>query len=202
MAGYQQNFEFIYKNPVFIYNFLNLSTKIRSLSTNHLPQELFINQFHKKKVALLMELICLKKPSVDEVLQQGIYGPKETKPEERRKFLGTLRERIIVALKKSQVGEKNIYPQVEQEMKKNPHAHLFLNGTMNYTDLSKYVKLAGKYKIAHTIVTNKDNDTEIGLVLAMDHAIDKEEIYIIRKEYFTSTDKQKKSLFAKLFKRK
>ncbi|MED3563315.1 YueI family protein [Bacillus xiapuensis] len=144
----------------------------------------------------------MKKPTVDEVLQQGIYGPLETKPEERRKFLGTLRERIIIALKKGQVGEDKIYPQVEQEMKKSPQAHLFLNGTMNYGQLSKYVKLAAKYKIEHTIVTNKDHDTEIGLVLALGHAIDKEEIYITKNAPIQFDVKKKKSLFAKLFKRK
>ena len=58
----------------------------------------------------------MKKPNVEEVLQQGIHGPLETKPDERRKFLGTLRERIIVSLKKSQVAEADIYPQVEREM--------------------------------------------------------------------------------------
>ena len=77
----------------------------------------------------------MKKPSVEEVLQQGIYGPLETKPDERRKFLGSLRERIIIALKKSQVAEATIYPQVEQEMRKNPQANLFLNGNMDYATI-------------------------------------------------------------------
>ncbi|MDQ0201609.1 YueI family protein [Neobacillus ginsengisoli] len=143
----------------------------------------------------------MKKPTVDEVLQQGIYGALETKPEERRKFLGTLRERIIVALKKSQVRETEVYPQVELYMKKFPQSHLFLNGNMNYGELSKYVKLATKYKIEHTIVTNKEHNTEIGLVLAMDHAIDKDEIYITKKDPKKPEIKKKKSLFAKIFKR-
>lgn len=148
-----------------------------------------------------MELIWLNKPNVEDILQQGIHGPLETKPDERRKFLGTLRERIIVALKKNQVAEAAAYPQVEQEMKANPEAHLFLNGNMDYGVLSKYVKLASKYKLEHTIVTNRDHDTEIGLVLAMDHAIDKEEIYITKKVQIQPEVKKKKSLFAKIFKR-
>jgi uncharacterized protein YueI len=146
-----------------------------------------------------MEMICLKKPTVDEVLQQGIHGPLETKPEERRKFLGTLRERIIVALKKSQVREKDIYPQIEQSMKKNKTARLFLNGSLRYGDLSKYVKLAAKYKLNYTIVTNKEHETDIGLVLAMDQAIDQPDIYITRKD--RAQPKTKKSLFARIFKR-
>lgn len=142
----------------------------------------------------------MKKTTVDEVLQQGIYGQLETKPDERRKFLGTLRERIIVVLKKSQVGEIEIYPQVEQYMKENTQAHLFLNGNMNYEELSKYVKLATKNKIEHTIVTNKEHDTEIGLALAMDHAIDKEDIYISKKEQDPEKAQAKKGLFSKIFK--
>ncbi|HEY2421173.1 MAG TPA: YueI family protein [Neobacillus sp.] len=139
----------------------------------------------------------MKKPSVEKVLQQGIFGPLETKPDERRKFLGTLRERIIVALRKLQVGELEIYPEVEQEMQRNPQAHLYLNGSMSYEELSKYVKLAAKYKLDHTIVANKEHDTEIGLVLAMDHAIDNDEIYITKIEPVPV--KVKKSLFEKIF---
>ena len=148
-----------------------------------------------------MELIYLKKPTVDEVLQQGIYGAMETKPDERRKYLGTLRERIIVALKKNQVAETEIYPQIEQLMKENPQAHLFLNGNMSYEDLSKYVKIATKQKIEHTIVTNKEHDSEIGLVLAMDYAIDKEEIYLTKKVVVQQEVKKSKGFFAKLFKK-
>lgn len=48
----------------------------------------------------------LSKSKVDDYLQQGIYGPKVTNPDERRQFLGTLRERIEVALNQGQVMEK------------------------------------------------------------------------------------------------
>jgi uncharacterized protein YueI len=148
-----------------------------------------------------MELICLERKTVEDVLQQGIYGPIETKPEERRKYLGTLRERIIVALTKSQVAETKIYPQVEQFMKEYPKAQLFLNGNMAYEELSKYVKLASKNKMKHKIVTNKEHDTDIGLVLAMSVAIDKEDIFISQKVQIPEKLPEKKSLFAKLFKR-
>lgn len=43
---------------------------------------------------------------IDLYLQQGIYGTPETKPEERNKFLGTLRERIELALTNGQVRQK------------------------------------------------------------------------------------------------
>ncbi|MEH7545551.1 MULTISPECIES: YueI family protein [Bacillaceae] len=143
----------------------------------------------------------MERKTVEDVLKQGIYGPLETKPEERRKYLGTLRERIIVALTKSQVAETKIYPQVEQFMKEYPKAQLFLNGNMAYEELSKYVKLASKNKMEHKIVTNKEHDTDIGLVLAMSVAIDKEDIFISQKVQIPEKLPEKKSLFAKLFKR-
>ncbi|WP_286230545.1 YueI family protein [Neobacillus mesonae] len=141
----------------------------------------------------------MKKPGVEEVLQQGIHGPLETKPDERRKYLGTLRERIVVALKKIQVAEETVYPQVEKLMKDYPKAHLFLNGNLPYEQLSKYIKKAAKYNIRHTIVTNKESETDIGLVLAMDYAIEKDEIFIFKKA--PEIPIAKKGFFAKLFKR-
>ncbi|MCQ6280516.1 YueI family protein [Bacillus sp. EB600] len=144
----------------------------------------------------------MNKPSVDDALKEGMYGPKEIKPEERRQFLGTLRERIVVVLKNGQVTEQKVYPQIEQNIKEHPTAHLFLNGNIDYEQLSKYVKLANKYHIEHTIVTNKEHNTEIGLVLAMDHAIDKEEIYVEKIDAMSTQNEavKKKSFFSKLFK--
>jgi len=149
-----------------------------------------------------LEWIVLQKPSVDDILNEGIYGPKEIKPEEKRKFLGTFRERVILALKKAQVREQEIYPQVEQAMKENGGAQLLLNGDIDYEHLSKYVKLAQKHNVEHTIVANKEYDTDLGLVLAMDNAINKEDIDVVKAEPPVQQPPQKKaSFFAKLFKR-
>lgn len=147
----------------------------------------------------------MNKPSVDDVLKEGMYGPKEIKPEEKRQFLGTYRERVIIALKIGQAAQQRIYPQVEQNMREHPTSHLFLNGNISYEQLSKYVKLANKYKIENTIVTNKEHDTDIGLVLAMNYAVDKEDIYVENPEDQPQKNqdvkKKKSSFFAKLFRR-
>ncbi|MGD6854962.1 YueI family protein [Bacillus infantis] len=116
--------------------------------------------------------------NVDDYVKQGMYGQKQTKPDERRKFLGTIRERIVIALTQPQVRREGTLLEAEVALKENPSAHLYLNGNMNYSYLSKYIKLASQFGVEYTIVTNKEHNTEIGLVLAYDHAIDKEEIYI------------------------
>lgn len=121
-------------------------------------------------------------PDIDDYLNKGMYGPLQTKPDERRRFLGTLRERVIIALTKVQIREEGIYPEVEEALKGNPEANLFMNGNMTYSYLSKYMKLAQKYNIEPSIVTNKDYDSELGLVLAADFAIDKEDIYVVKND--------------------
>ncbi|HLU23466.1 YueI family protein [Lederbergia graminis] len=120
--------------------------------------------------------------NIDDYLKKGMYGVKQTKPDERRKFLGTIRERIVVALTKSQVMEKGVYPEVVKLMKDHPKATLLLNGDLDYAYLSDYIANARKINIPFSIVTNKESNTDIGLVLAYDYAIDKEEIYIEKQE--------------------
>ncbi|MDF2903147.1 MAG: hypothetical protein K0S25_785 [Bacillus sp. (in: firmicutes)] len=115
---------------------------------------------------------------MDDYLLQGIHGAKETKPDERRRFLTTIRERVVVALTGEQVMEKGIYPKVEILMKENGSAHLFLNGHLDYSNLSKYISIAKSLNLEYTIVTNKDYNSDLGLVLAQEFAIDKEEIFI------------------------
>ncbi|KAB2331659.1 YueI family protein [Bacillus mesophilum] len=138
---------------------------------------------------------------VDEYLQKGMYGEKQTKPDERRKFLGTLRERIVLALTQPQVRKNGINHEAEKAMKENSQAHLYLNGNMNYEYLSKYIKSASKYKVEYTIVTNKEHNSEIGLVLAYDYAIDKESIFVDddKPQIQPETKKQKTGFFARLF---
>ncbi len=150
-----------------------------------------------------MEVNQLKqKPDVEEYLQQGMYGAKEINPDEKREFLGTFRERIVIALTQNQVREKTIYPQVLENMKKHPKTRLLLNGELQYSYLSKYIKEANRLNIPFTIETNKDHHTEIGLVLAYDHAVNIEDIYVtdkqLKKPALMKGNKNKKSLLSKV----
>ncbi|WAA09192.1 YueI family protein [Fervidibacillus albus] len=121
-------------------------------------------------------------PNLDDYLQKGLYGEKKTKAGERQRFLGTLRERIILALFEDQIYEYKVYPEVEREMANHPNARLLLNGEISYEYLSKYVKIANQKGIPFTIVEDLVDDTDIGLVLTYDYAINKEQIFIEKKE--------------------
>ncbi|RXT06422.1 YueI family protein [Ammoniphilus sp. CFH 90114] len=120
----------------------------------------------------------MTKSDIDDYLQQGIHGAREIKPDERRKFLGTLRERVVVALTERQVKRKGIHQKVEELMTQHPKAKLLLNGTIDYTYFSEYMELAEELGMQYRFVSNQASDTEMGLILAYEHAIEREEIFL------------------------
>ncbi|GIN63699.1 hypothetical protein J27TS8_36920 [Robertmurraya siralis] len=141
-------------------------------------------------------------PNLEDYLQQGIHGQKEINPDERRKFLGTLRERVVIALTQAQVREETIFSEVEAAIKLNRTATLLLNGNIDYRHLSKYMKICTDHDVKYTIVTNKEHNSDIGLVLAHDYAIDKEDIYVTKSKITYEESNDKKGFFSKLFKRR
>ncbi|MED1089687.1 YueI family protein [Bacillus paramycoides] len=117
--------------------------------------------------------------NVEDYLQEGIYGQKQNKPEERNMYLTTLRERVEVALTIGQVMQSNVYTEVTGSIIRTSQSlQLFLNGSIAYPHLSKYIKLANEKNVPFTIVQNKGTETPIGLVLSHSTAVDKEQIYV------------------------
>lgn len=140
--------------------------------------------------------VHLMTEKIDEYLKQGIYGQKQTKPDERRRYLGTLRERTVIVLTQPQVRKQGVMSEVEAAIKQNQKARLYLNGHMGYEDISKYSKIATIHHVEYTIVTNKDYNSELGLVLAYDHAIDKEEVYVKDEKPKIEEAEQKKGVLS------
>ncbi|MED3648759.1 YueI family protein [Halalkalibacterium halodurans] len=138
----------------------------------------------------------MEKPTVDDYLKKGIYGQKEINPEEKRTFLGTFRERIIVALTQSQVREQGTYKEVEELMSRNREAKLYLNGSLDFKYLRDYIQIADQLSIDYLVVSNQEKETDIGLVLAHDHAIDKEDIFIEEHTEKDDLEKDEKGLSA------
>lgn len=140
-------------------------------------------------------------PNLDDYINKGVYGEKEIKKEEKIRFLGTFRERIIAVLTNAQVRESGVYKEIEELMKKHKEAKLLLNGEINYNDLSKYIKMANKHKIPFSIYDHQEYTTDIGLVLAFDYAIDKKDIFIKRKKDYKLMEKKEKPKWKRIMKK-
>lgn len=145
----------------------------------------------------------MSKKSVDDYLTDGLYGTRLPKENERIQFLGTLRERIVLALTIGQVMTDSGINKLEEAIKENPKAKLLINGHVSYRFLKEEKSLASKYKIPYTTITNNEKDTDIGAVLTYDHAIDKENIFIDDEELngknkATSKSDEQKPFFEKV----
>ncbi|RSL33262.1 DUF1694 domain-containing protein [Salibacterium salarium] len=116
--------------------------------------------------------------NVEDYIEEGIYGPRETRPDEKRRYLGTYRERILLALTKEQVMKKGTYPEVEEALNQNPDAKMIVNGKLGYKALSAYTKMASSYGIHAQRVTSIDKTSDVGLVVAKEYAIHRESIFI------------------------
>ncbi|WP_058305846.1 YueI family protein [Gracilibacillus massiliensis] len=141
----------------------------------------------------------MAKKDVDDYLQEGIYGPLELHPDQKRKYMGTYRERVVLALTKAQVrGEKGL-KELEQSIQTYPQSSILMNGNMNFRFFKPYRELANKHGITYTSVTNREAESEYGLVLAAKTAVDKEEIFLPEEpEQKSEEHKQKKPWWKKL----
>lgn len=120
----------------------------------------------------------MAKKSTEDYLKEGIYGVKKPKQAERNRYLGTLRERIVLAFTIGQVMQQKGLPQLEEAMKQYPDAHLLLNGQISSVYFRKVKALASRLGISYTSVANEEVETDIGAVLAVGQAIELEQIFI------------------------
>jgi uncharacterized protein YueI len=122
--------------------------------------------------------------NIHDYLSRGMYGNKETNVDERKQFLSTIRERVIVALTNRQVMKNVTYAPIVQLIKDYPDCHLYLDGDLDYSFLSKYIKMVNKMNVPFTIVNEVNHETEIGLVLATkNRAINKDDIFVPKEEF-------------------
>ncbi|WP_440896898.1 YueI family protein [Amphibacillus sp. Q70] len=140
--------------------------------------------------------------NIDDYLNEGIHGTRQTNPDERRKFLGSLRERAAFVLTSEQITNKIGLNDLNQKLAEHPDAQLLLNGLVPFEKLNPYRHLAIKHDISYTIIDEKNNTSAYGLVLCYDHAVDIEEIHFKEKQPDdddNQQEEQKPSFWKKLF---
>lgn len=115
---------------------------------------------------------------VEQRLQIGIHGRPELKPEERARYLGEFRERVLRLLRKRQVIDKKVYPEIEEALKDPRSVRLLLNGDLPYQHRAKYIEIARKYNKPYTVVNDPKLKGDAGLVVVSADAVDVEKIEV------------------------
>lgn len=157
----------------------------------------------EEKVCFKMDIVMIRKEGgsmsnkeIEDKLQEGIYGKKQIRPSERKRFLGTIRERVVLAITKGQLMQDNSLKELEKAMQQHPDTKLLLNGDVSPKFMKEEKKLAAKYNIPYTNVMNKDAHSDLGAVLTYDYAVDIEDIFVPEHEEKTEEKSQKSGILS------
>lgn len=140
-------------------------------------------------------------------LNNSIYGPPQTNPDERRHYLGSLRERVAIRVKNQDVERPEALTQVTAALTKyagQAGYKLLLNGKLDPDMTAPYMKVASAYNLPFTLVNDATaNVTPQGsaVLLVASGAINVAAIDVPTADDTPAAKAPKKSgLFGRLFK--
>ncbi|WP_239254583.1 YueI family protein [Listeria ilorinensis] len=136
--------------------------------------------------------------NIEDYLEHGMYGNLEVNPAEQKKYLGTFRERVIIAMTRKEVMNKNLLLSLEEKIKAHPQAKMLLNGDLGYPNLRPFIALAETYKMPFSIVSREAGDTDIYLVLASQAEVNQNDIHLHPLENKETPDPESTNLLDKI----
>ena len=119
--------------------------------------------------------------NMQEHLNSAIYGPPQTKPDERRAYMGSLRERVALQVTNQALADPKRQAQV-QPLLKDFHAHGYkalLNGKLDNAITGPYMKMLTDANVPFTLVANETAQTAdkaAGLLIVADTAINQSNV--------------------------
>ncbi|RSU06557.1 hypothetical protein CBF30_09940 [Vagococcus entomophilus] len=125
-------------------------------------------------------VFLMAEKDVQDYLEKGLYGAPQLKPEEKKKFLGNFRERVILVITMKEMMEKNPLDTVKNVIEKYPDHQLYLNGDLDGALQAEYLKVAKQLNCPFRFVTTQGSTTEetTGLVYAASYAMHLENIQL------------------------
>ncbi|MGX7052244.1 DUF1694 domain-containing protein [Leuconostoc palmae] len=119
---------------------------------------------------------------INERLQQEKSGsPIKINPDEQRRYLGTFRERVVAAVKKSQITNSKIQSLFENTLKTYKDGKVVIDQRTAGELLSFYVALASKTGHSFTIISDQTiinkQDDPIVVLLQTNYAVNIDNIY-------------------------
>lgn len=124
-----------------------------------------------------------KESKLEEKVNEGLYGKKEIKREEKNRFLGEFKERVIRYLTYDQVLEKGTYPEILAAIRHPEAKKLVINRKVELDSAWDYIKLAKDNNLLFKKIDSPDLKGDVALVVVSDHKVEVEEKEVIsRKE--------------------
>lgn len=155
----------------------------------------------------------MSQTDVQDYLEKGMYGTPQLKPEEKRQYLGTFRERIFLTMTIAEMTDKKNITHFRQELADNPQQQVLINAAVDFAIQNDYMVAAQKANCPFKIVDteNQNSPEAIGLVYASETAVNIETVAVTQKYQTTPqqtkedpfeskpVEGKKKSWFSRLF---
>lgn len=106
-----------------------------------------------------------KKTELERIIEYGISGVPELKAEEKRKWLGEFRERVILGLRRDQVTEIGAFNVVKEALRDSEAGMIIVNNNVPMDVNARYMGLAKEMKKDYKSVAS-NYDQAMGLVVA------------------------------------
>lgn len=117
--------------------------------------------------------------NVQDHLNNAIFGGLQTKPDERRHYLGSLRERVALRITNDEMTEEKTqrrFRQAIQDYRDQPEWNILLNGKLGIGTTSPYMKLCRDNDVPFTLINDGNaqlDPDEAGLLIVAKNAIDR-----------------------------
>lgn len=111
---------------------------------------------------------------VQDYLDKGMYGTPQIKPDEKKKYLGTFRERVVFILTAEEMTNHQFDTFCQEQFNSYPEGHILINANVDMDIQNRFMQLAQKtgrsFRLVDTDEATISND-DIALVYAVDTAI-------------------------------
>jgi len=112
------------------------------------------------------------KSKLEKKVMEGIYGEPELKKEEKNRFLGQFKERVINFLTYKQVMEKGINNKILTAIKDPEAAKIVIDRDVDIDYARDYIELARENNLKFKRIDSPDFIGDIALVIVSNHAVD------------------------------
>lgn len=124
-----------------------------------------------------------KNDDVNERLTNAMHGTPQTLPDQRRHYLGSLRERVVLAIKIKELQDERTLRLFKQHLQDYDGKTALVNGKVTRQLISPYMQTLAQANFPFTLVNKPETpyDAEaIALLIVADKAVDQKEIDILK----------------------
>ncbi|AYF92785.1 YueI family protein [Apilactobacillus bombintestini] len=86
--------------------------------------------------------------------QSSMGGTPKINPDEQRKYLGTFRERVSLAIQIKDLDNPNAIPALQKEFSEHSDYQLIINGNLDHSLVAPFIRLASQENVKFVIKTD------------------------------------------------